>query len=274
MSLKIALITDMHFGRPALFNGQLRKLGHAAEPLTRRFVEHMTEAVQPDLVVNLGDVIEDEDDAADRRHYGQFLDVFSGLRAPALHVAGNHDTVHLSDGYLADRWGRPGPLFYSLDLGPWHLVVLRTVETPGRRVDLPKDQLEFLEHDLARAKAPVVVFMHHPVSEMVLRGNRWFEKAPHICRVSNRRAVRQVLEASGKVVAVFNGHCHWNHFEARAQIPYFTLQSLTENVDEDAPGRPAATWALATLDERSVHVEVFGEQPARYQVAGGSLPAA
>lgn len=72
-----------------------------------------------------------------------------------------------------------------------------------------------------------------------LRLNRWFEGRPHRCLVAERTRFRAIVEAGGKVAAVFNGHLHWNHLDAIASVPYVTLQRLTENLDDDAPGRPA-----------------------------------
>src|SRR6185503_17866269 len=104
-------------------------------------------------------------------------------------------------------------LYYSRRLGGVHFSVLHTIEKKDESVRLPDEELEWLKGDLERAEPPVVLLMHHPASEMVLTGNRWFEHAPHICRVAERRRLRALLEASGKVVAVFNGHVHWNHFD-------------------------------------------------------------
>jgi len=265
MSFRFALITDVHFGPPARFAGQLRKLSHTATPLTREFVTAMNDRFRPELVVNLGDVIEDEGVEQDRAQYGIFLGLLSNLHAPRVHVAGNHDTVNLSDTDLAALWNHQGSLHYSRDVGPVHFVVLRTVETKDVRVDLPPEQLEWLAADLVQTTRRAVVLMHHPASDMLLEGNRWFERAPHICRVSNRKLLRNVLEESKKVIAVFNGHVHWNHLDVIEGIPYITVQSLTENVDEDAPGRPAAAWAEAELTERRLTVHVVGEHPQRYQ---------
>ena len=39
-----------------------------------------------------------------------------------------------------------------------------------------------------------------------------------------------------------------------------------ENLDEDAPGRPAAACAVATLDESRTTIRVLGNDPARYQI--------
>ena len=64
---------------------------------------------------------------------------------------------------------------------------------------------------------------------------------------------------------VFNGHVHRNHLDVIAGIPYVTIQSLIENLDEDAPGRPAAAHAVATITESRIVVRVRGNDPARYQ---------
>ena len=263
--MRLALITDQHFGPPASFAGKLRKLSHRADALCRDFVTRMNDTEGLDLVVNLGDVIEDESTTLDRNRYQSFVDILADLECPTLHVAGNHDSVNLTDGDLLELWGRTGELYYSLDVGGVHVVVLRSIERKDKDVRLPDDQLEWLAQDLAHTTLPSVLFVHHPLADMDLTGNLWFEKAPHICRVANRRAAREILQQAGNVRAVFNGHAHWNHVDVIRGIPYVTLQSLIENVDDDAPGRPAAAYALVDVTEKRVLVSVAGEQPARYQ---------
>ncbi len=267
--MRFALITDQHFGPKAFFGGKLRKLSHEAADLTRSFVERMNQVERPELVVNLGDVVEDESRDHDLERYAEFVGILSELDAPVLHVAGNHDQVNLSDDDLRSLWGHAGPLHYSRDLGGVHFVVLNTLETKDVCVRLPAEQLEWLDRDLDGATAPVVVLMHHPASEQDLSGNRWFEKAPHICRVAERRELRRVLEESGKVAAVFNGHAHWNHVDLIRGIPYLTLQSLIENLDDDAPGRPASAFAVVDLDSKRLCVRVDGAEAARYQFERG-----
>jgi hypothetical protein len=95
--------------------------------------------------------------------------------------------------------------------------------------------------------------------------NRWFERDPELCLVRGRERVRRILEASGQVAAVFSAHAHWNHLGLAEGIPYVTLQSLTENLDEDFPGRPARAYAVVDLDPDRILVRVFGEEPARYE---------
>jgi hypothetical protein len=108
--------------------------------------------------------------------------------------------------------------------------------------------------------------MHHSGSEQELDDSRWFAGRPHAALVHERRELRRILEGSGKVRAVFNGHVHRNHLDVIAGIPYVTIQSLIENLDEDAPGRPAATHAVVRLESERIVVRVKGNDPARYQI--------
>lgn len=264
--MRFALISDVHLGPQASHQGKLRKLTHLSEELVAAFVRRMRDELKPDLVINLGDVLEDESPERDRERYTRFVALLRDIGKPVLHVAGNHDTVHLSPAELCELWGDVNELTYSRDVHGVHYAVLRTIEHRGERIELPEEQIRWLERDLAETKLPSIVLMHHPASEMRLDGNRWFEKRPHLCRVVERRALRQVIEQSGKVLAVFNGHVHWNHFDVIAGIPYITLQSLIENLDDDAPGRAAAAYAVCDLDDRRLVITVYGAEQLRYQL--------
>jgi hypothetical protein len=163
-------------------------------------------------------------------------------------------------------WQRSGPLYYAFDQGGWRFVVLHTIERKDVDVRVPETQLEWLRGELSTGRDPVVVLMHHSASEQSLEDSRWWPGRAHIALVKERAELRRIFEASGRVRAVFNGHLHWNHFDVIAGIPYVTLQSLIENLDDDAPGRPAAAHAVVTLGESRMVVRVRGNDPARYQV--------
>lgn len=263
--MQFGLVTDIHFGRQTKHRGELRKLGHLAEPLLGAFVERMNALEDLDFVVNLGDVIEDEGPSEDLALYSKFLDVLKPVACPVKHVAGNHDLVNLAPAQLANLWGRPGELHYSERCGSLRLVVLSSRHAP--RPMLPGDQLDWLSVELAKSSEPVLVFVHHPLAEMVLTGNPWFEGRTEICLVENRERVRSVLAASGKVLGVFNGHVHWNHVYVEAGIPYVSLQSLTENVGSSAEPRPAAAHAIVDVDESGLALFIDGAERLRMQFA-------
>jgi hypothetical protein len=263
--MRLALIADVHFGPPTGFDGKLRKLGDQAAELTREFVARMNREEKPDLVINLGDVVEDQSRDEDLGHYAEFLQIMAELDCEVLHLAGNHDLRNLDADDLRRAWQSEHGLFHGRDAGGYHLVMLSAEHRDERFIELPAEQQAWLEEDLDRTRLPTIVLLHHPLGEMDLRQNRWFERDPGLCLVRGRQRVRQILEASGKVAAVFSAHAHWNHLGLVRGIPYVTLQSLTENVDEDFPGRPARAFAVVDLDPDRILVRVFGEQPARYE---------
>jgi 3',5'-cyclic-AMP phosphodiesterase len=264
--LTVAFVTDLHFGPEARFGGKLRKLTAHAGALATAFVSRMNDEVRPDLVVNLGDDIEDESPEADRARYGECQRILRGAQAELVNVAGNHDTINLSPAELLSIWGREGEdLFSSFDRGGFHFVVLHTRERQDHDVSVGDAQLAWLAADLAAHPGPTVVLMHHSAADQHLAGNRWFEGRAHVCLVRERRKIRALFEQHGEVRAVFNGHLHWNHVDVIAGIPYVTLQSLIENLDEDAPGRAAAAHAVVRLSAKRIVVEVCGAERARYQ---------
>jgi hypothetical protein len=183
-----------------------------------------------------------------------------------VNVAGNHDVIHLNREDLNRFWQRTGPLYYSLDVGGWHFAVLHTIERKDVDVRIPEPQIEWLREDLAAGAGPAVVFMHHSASEQYVEDSRWWPGRAHLALVKERAELRRIFEASGRVKAVYNGHLHWNHLDVIAGIPYVTVQSLIENLEEDVPGKAAGAFALVRVSDRRMVVRVGGNDPARYQL--------
>ncbi|HMJ11328.1 MAG TPA: metallophosphoesterase, partial [Polyangiaceae bacterium] len=146
--VRFALISDVHFGPAAYHGGKLRKLTHRAADLTEEFVRCMNESAHPDVVINLGDVLEDQNREVDLANYGVFTRTLAALRAPVLHVAGNHDTVNLTHADLEELWQHSGPLHYSRSIGGVRFCVLHTHETKDVAVRLPEEQFSWLEREL------------------------------------------------------------------------------------------------------------------------------
>ena len=265
-SVTLAVVTDIHFGPAAFFGGKLRKLTHRAEELLSAAVAQIAEEVRPDAIVNLGDDIEDESREVDLARYRCCQDILRRPGLPVINVAGNHDTVHLGREELMAAWGEPGPLYRSLDLCGVHIVVLHSLERKDVDVTLDDGQLEWLSEDLQQTDLDTVVLVHHPLSEQDFDDSRWFSEAPHLALVKNRAAVRELLRASGRVRLVMNGHVHRNHFDLVDGLPFVTVQSLVENLDDDAPGRPAAAYAVMRLTPDRITIRVRGNDPARYQI--------
>ncbi len=263
------VITDIHFGPEASYGGKLRKLTAEAPRLVDAFARRMRDEIAPDLVFNLGDCIEDASPGEDVALYEDCMAHLRRWGGRLEHVAGNHDRVHLSPAQLRQAWGLTpeGPLYRSFDLDALHVVVLYTHERKDHDITIDDDQLAWLDDDLRRnVERDVLVVMHHSAADQDVSQNRWFSTCPHLCLVDNRRALRARLASHGRVRLVLNGHLHWNHLDVIGGIPYVTLQSLIENVDDDAPGRAAAAHAVIRITPERVLVEVAGAEPCRYQI--------
>jgi hypothetical protein len=95
-----------------------------------------------------------------------------------------------------------------------------------------------------------------------LTGNPRFEGSENACLIQNRSTIRTIIEESKKVVAVFNGHLHRNHFDVHNDVPYYTIQSFTEN--EDNKGIPSEAYAIVDINDTHSQVEIKGKYPKNF----------
>jgi len=261
--MKIAIVSDVHLGPGGFSKGVQRKLTTQAPALLADFVASTNGETFPSFVVQLGDLIEDTDRTTDLQNYRHGVELLRRLQAPVYHIVGNHDEAHLQDEELRQLQGGQ-PLYGSFDAGPYHFVRLHSQSDSGeRQVWIDRRQTAWLQADLQQNARPTLVFVHHSLADQDLRGNFWFEEQPESCLVANRHEVRRLLEASGQVLAVINGHLHWNRLDVHSGIAYITVQSLVENLDN--AGTAARAWTQVSLSERTVRVEVLGRDRALFE---------
>ena len=89
-ALKIALIADIHHGMDVG-----TKVGSAALTLLQPFVDWVN-AIGPDIVVELGDRINDHDKDTDLKWTRDVAHAFTAIERPCVHILGNHDAAELS----------------------------------------------------------------------------------------------------------------------------------------------------------------------------------
>lgn len=255
MALRIGLVTDIHHG-PDMDT----RIGSASLRLLDLFVEEMAGRFRPDLVVDLGDRINDVDPGADAERLREVRSRLEAVGVPVLFAYGNHDLVNVPAAEARAILGKRGD-HESLDVGPFHLVVLNSQDPTFEGVGgtLSDPQLDWLEDDLARTGRPVVVFSHHPLDEQESRSHWYFAHHPTHALAVNRERARRLFRRSGRVRAVFNGHMHWNHVDVIDGIPYVTVMSL---VDASVTDGPAGCYAEIALDEAGpIEVKVRGNLP-------------
>jgi predicted phosphodiesterase len=246
-AIRIGLVTDLHYAdKPPVGSRHYRetpaKLAEAAGRFSRD---------RPDFLVHLGDLIDSADSvAAELAHLRRINEVLSGISQRRHYVLGNHCVSTLTKEEFLGEVGQERS-HYSFDAGGHHFVVLdscfRSDGQPyGRKnfewtdANVPGDELEWLGADLAGTPHKTLVFAHQ----------RLDVGRPH--GVRNAPAVRKVLEGSGKVRAVFQGHSHRNDYRDISGIHYATLVAMVE-------GSGAENNGYATVDlDRSGSIRVHG----------------
>ncbi|MBE2285441.1 MAG: metallophosphoesterase [Prosthecobacter sp.] len=252
--LRVGLMTDLHYAdkpptKTRFYREALAKLDEAVEVMNRE---------KPALVVELGDFI-DQADSIDREiEWLRTMEShFARLSMPRHYVLGNHCVGTLTKEEFAANTKASGS-FESFEAGGVTFVILdscfRRDGTPYSRknfdwkdANVPKDELSWLESQLSKASGPVIVLAHQRLD------------ADKAHAVQNAAEVRSLLEKSGKVLAVFQGHSHKNDYQQIAGIHYTTLVAMVE-------GSGAGNNGYAVLDvmpDGSLRLQGFRRQVER-----------
>ena len=222
------IVTDSHYADADARDGRYYResVGKMAE-----CVELMNEQ-KVDFLIELGDFKDQDDPAVEERtisHLRSIEKVFRLFRGPTYHVLGNHDMDSISKEQFLENITNTNiqaeSAYYSFDSRGIHFVVLdANYRTDGTAYDrgnfkwtdthIPDIQLDWLRQDLTAASLPVIVFVHQLLDG---EGNLY---------VDNAGDVRNILQTSGKVLAVFQGHKHDGDYNNIEGIHYYTLKAM------------------------------------------------
>lgn len=225
---RLAIVTDIHYANKVTqgtrnYRASLEKLDEALAVWKREGVS---------AAIELGDLVDASPTVAEETEdLRTVLRKLRSLGVPWHFALGNHCVSTLTKEQFLAEWGRDRS-YYSIASKGYRFVFLDSAFTSdgqpygGRAFDwkdayLPPSQLEWLRRELADAREQVLVFVHHR-----LDGDDHYN-------VSNAAAVRAVLEASGKVCAVFQGHQHVNEHRLTGGIHYCTLKAMVDGAPPD-----------------------------------------
>lgn len=220
---KLALMTDLHYAdrEPTgsrYYRETLQKLEEAV---------WFYEKARPEFVVELGDFIDAADTADAELGYLKTINgLFSKISPNRHYVLGNHCVYTLTKQEFLDEVGKQRS-YYSFDHNGVHFVVLdccfRSDGVPYGRKNfvwtdsfLPDEELAWLKEDLTGADTPTMVFTHQRLDVSNNYG------------IHNCETVRKVLQESGRVLAVFQGHSHKNDYKLIDGIHYCTMAAMIE----------------------------------------------
>jgi len=253
--MRFAIISDIHLGPERLHNGVQQKLSRFSEKLTENFVDEMNTNIKPKMAIQLGDIIQDKNYELDKVNFEKGIHYLNKLTCPVHHAFGNHDQRFLTRNDLLTLTNRP-ELYYSFDIGNHHCIILYSDDEKKIQPYIPNEEIDWFKSDIEKTDKPTIIFVHHILSDQDLTGNFWFEGKPERCLIQNRSEIRNILNQSEKVIAVFQGHAHWNKQEICNGIPYFTIQSLVENYSNKEI--PSGSYAIVDISDGQIAVDIKG----------------
>lgn len=258
MSIRLAIVTDIHHGLPSH-----TKRGDTAALLMKEFAEFVRESGVTH-VLDLGDRISDIDRVTDLRLEKEVAEMFRDISVPVWHINGNHDRDHLSVADNEEILGQS--LGHEVhDLGDWRIILWRAdsqIHRNGQHsFQLPEADLLWLAAQMQKADRPVLVASHVPVSGHSQIGNYYFERSPRVSTYPQAARVREVLAMARVPVVCITGHVHWNTVTTVNGITHLTQQSLTESFTTG--GEPAGAMGILELGDR-VNWEVSGADEFKY----------
>ncbi len=229
--VRVGLVTDLHHAdKPTKGSRHYRDtLGKLSEAIKQFDTD------QPDFAVELGDLIDAaETPEIELGYLAEINKVWQTLKVPKYAVLGNHCVDMLTKPEFLSGIGQKESR-YSFDAGGVHFVVLDACfradgQHYGRKnsnwqdANLPADQLEWLAADLKATNHKTIVFAHQRLDETKQHS------------VKNAAAARKILEQSGNVLAVLQGHSHANDYQAINGIHYATLVAMVEGAAPENNG--------------------------------------
>ena len=232
---RFGIVTDSHYADADTIGSRFYR--HSLDKLTECVELMNTRKV--DFLIELGDFKDQDNPAVEQRSisYLQAVEkIFQQFNGPTYHVLGNHDEDSISKKqfliHVENTNVSSGRSYYSFDLNGLHFVVLdANYKADGTDYDhgnfdwtdanIPPAELDWLRQNIAAARRGAIVFIHQ-----LLDGT-----GSHY--VKNAAVVRQVLEESGKVPAVFQGHQHSGGYSRIEEIHYYTLKAMVESPGEE-----------------------------------------
>lgn len=263
---KLILFSDLHYAlknqiEPGSSAGK-RKLVHYSEPLIDKLIHKINTSIHPDIVINLGDLIEDccnhDKDIINLKYIWNIL---KKIESPFYSITGNHDLRNMHSRKEVEEIMGYNHSAFSKNINGYHFVFLgldinsNLGNAEGGIIKthfISNDDLEWLRNDLKQNKLPSLVFVHFGVAEDTLEGNWWFENCPDYALLGNRRKLKEILKKDNNLLAVFSGHQHWSKKIIEDNITYYIIGSLTENINMN--GIPDGVYFEIDLDKKNLTV--------------------
>ena len=268
--LRFGLVTDSHYAdRPEAGTRYYRESLDKMRECIEEFNRH-----ELDFIIHLGDFKDQnsEPDAVETLQFLQALEqVYNTFPGPRYHCIGNHDVDSITKQQFLQGVINTGIThersYYQFMAGGVSCIVFdANYYADGRDqfyaeganwqdIRIPEVEVQWLQDTLMTHKAPTLVFCHHPLFA--------YTHGEVIYHVQNYREVQHILEQSGQVLAVFQGHTHEERYEETGGIQYMTLLAM---VDHSGPENNA--YAIAGVYPDRIELTGFRRIKDKTMVVG------
>jgi len=175
----------------------------------------------PDVIVHTGDIVHN----GRPDEYAQAVAILAKARAPVHVLAGNKDNrTNLRAAFSAYGYLAPDSAFidYAIEDYPVRLIAVDTLCSGSNKGDFcPARARHLIDMIDAEITKPIAVFAHHPPFEVPVGPDPLnFETREMMARL------REALQHSGRVIAVFSGHVHRGTAGHVGSIPATVMPSI------------------------------------------------
>jgi Icc protein len=175
----------------------------------------------PDVIFHTGDIVHN----GRPDEYAEAVRILAEARAPVYVIPGNKDDrANLRAAFSPHGYLMPGSDFiqYAIEDYPVRLIAVDTLNIRSNKGDFcPERAKRLVELIDADASKPIAVFAHHPPFEVKVGPDPInFETSEMMERL------RQALQHSGRVVAIFSGHVHRAAEGHVGRIPASVVQCI------------------------------------------------
>lgn len=221
--MKLGIFTDSHYSSQELTCGN-RYNSRSLEKIKEAY--RFFEKENCDLVACLGDLTDWED--SHEKEIGnlkQVAEVMNSSSVPTICLMGNHDAFTLTESEFYEILGGHRP--ETLNVEDKTLIFLDACYFKSGVHYMPGDtdwtdafypHTAELKNQLDKANGEVYLFLHQNLDPEIREDHR----------IYNSAEVNEILQESGKVKVVYQGHYHWGKESVHNGIRYVAFPAMCE----------------------------------------------
>ena len=233
-NIRFGMLTDLHFAHRNPLNTRYYEDSKTkAQIAIEEFKKH-----DLDFVIELGDLKDMGPTPNKEETIGFLKEIEACIQTydgPIYHVLGNHDMDNISKKDFLDNISNPGEAngksYYSFKKKGVKFIVLDANYNADQGdydsgnfnwevALIPDHEIKWLAEELKEGDEPIIIFCHQLLDNKsdIYKG----------VFVKNADEVNQLLIASKRVLAVFQGHHHLGNYAIQNNIHYYTQKGIIE----------------------------------------------